>query len=217
MEVAAPTTLGVPIDVPNHVDGTPGVPWSPFSSTTASTIVVDPEPPTVVDAEAAEVDAEAAEVERAAELFTSDSSLASSDDDCGLFDVPTTDEGEEEEEEEDIVLPGTKRFEQLFGGFGGLKAKGRGKGKKASLQLQRCRKFHRQAIRTPLAVSGRSSSSGPAGRWRQEGKDLRRFARLWQEQQQQPTSGRLRRHNGLAANACSAVWKTADAKSKFIM
>ena len=100
-------------------------------------------PTTVVDAESAEVDAAGAEVEKAAELFASDSSLASSDDDCGLFDVPTTDEGDEEEEEEDIVLPGTKRFEQLFGGFGGMKAKGRGKGNKASLQLQRCRQFHR--------------------------------------------------------------------------
>jgi hypothetical protein len=167
-----------------------------FSSTTASTIMLDPEPPTVVEAEAAEVDVEAAEVERATELFTSDSSMASSDDDCGLFDVPTAAvEGEEEEEEEDIVLPGTNRFEQLFGG---LKAKGRGKGKKASLQLKRCsRKLDGQAIRTPLAVSDRSSSSGPAGRWRQEGKDRLQFAR---EQQQQPTSGRLRRRNGLTAN-----------------
>ena len=186
------------------------MPWSPFSSTTASTIVVDPEPPTVVDAEAAEVDAEAAEVERAAELFTSDSSLASSDDDCGLFDVPTTDEGEEEEEEEDIVLPGTKRFEQLFGG---LKAKGRGKGKKASWQWQRCRKFHRQAIRAHLAVSGRSSSSGPAGRWRQEGKDLRQFAHSGRNS----SNSRPRADcggvmvNGLAANACSAFWKEVDA------
>ena len=30
VEVAAPTTPGVPVEVPNHVDGTPGVPWSPF-------------------------------------------------------------------------------------------------------------------------------------------------------------------------------------------
>jgi hypothetical protein len=166
-----------------------------FSSTTASTIMLDPEPPTAVEAEAAEVDVEAAEVERATQLFTSDSSMASSDDDCGLFDVPIAVEGEEEEEEEDIVLLGTNRFEQLFDG---LEAKGRGKGKKASLQLKRCsRKLDGQAIRTPLAVSDRSSSSGPAGRWRQEGKDRLQFAR---EQQQQPTSGRLRRRNGLTAN-----------------
>ena len=83
---AAPTTPGVPIDIPDHVDGTPGVPWSPFSYTTTIG----------VDFEADEVEAAAAAAAATGEMSEESEDF---DPDAAWSSEQLSGEAEESEEE----------------------------------------------------------------------------------------------------------------------